>query len=155
MIGYVYTIICALSGKQYIGSTFQSIQERYLWHQSSMNKCSSKAIISPNSSVMLLEEAVVEDKAALRELEQIWYDKTLNKVNKNRPIRTELQRKQQLVDYRFNNKVYYKNYRDNAAEKWGEHFTCDCGGRFTLINKNAHLKRHKHCVFLAQTNLTN
>lgn len=151
MIGYVYTIICSLSGKQYVGSTFMSIQERYLWHQSSMNKCSSKAIISPNSSIMLLEEAVVENKGDLRKLEQIWYDKTPNKVNKNRPIRTELQRKQQLVDYRFNNKEYYKNYRDNAAEKWGEHFTCDCGGRFTRINKNAHLKREKHCVFLAQT----
>ena len=151
MIGYVYTIICSLSGKQYIGSTFQSIQERYLWHQSTMNKCSSKALISPNSSVMLLEEAVVENKADLRKLEQIWYDKTLNKVNKNRPIRTELNRKQQLVDYRLNNKEYYKTYRDNAAGKWGERFTCDCGGRFTRINKNAHLKREKHCVFLAQT----
>ena len=151
MIGYVYAIICLLSGKQYIGSTFQSIQERYLWHQSSMNKCSSKAIISLNSSVVLLEEAVVENKADLRKLEQIWYDKTANKVNKNRPIRTESQRKQQLVDYRLKNKEYYKNYRDNAASKWGEHFTCDCGGRFTRINKNAHLKREKHCVFLAQT----
>ena len=151
MIGYVYTIICALSGKQYIGSTFMTIQERYLWHCSVMNKCSSKAIISPNSSVVLLEEAVVEDKAALRELEQIWYDKTLNKVNKNRPFRTEAEKKQQLVDYRFNNKEYYKKYRDNAASKWAEHFTCDCGGKFTRINKNAHLKREKHCVFIAQT----
>ncbi len=56
MIGYVYAIICLLSGKQYIGSTFMSIQERYFWHQSSMNKCSSKEIMSPNSSVVLLEE---------------------------------------------------------------------------------------------------
>ena len=155
MIGYVYTIICSLSGKQYIGSTFQTIQDRYIWHQSSMNKCSSKAIISPNSSVVLLEEAVVENKGDLRKIEQIWYDKTVNKVNKNRPIRTELQRKQQLVDYRLKNKEYYKTYRDNAAGKWAEPFVCDCGGRFTRINKNAHLKREKHCVFLAQTNLTN
>ena len=151
MIGYVYTIICSVSNKQYIGSTFQSIHERYLWHQSSMNKCSSKAIISPNSSVMLLEEAVVEDKHELRLLEQIWYDKTVNKVNKNRPIRTESQRKQQLIDYRASHVDYYKSYRDAVAGKWGEHFTCDCGGKFTLINKNAHLKRVKHCVFLAQT----
>ena len=153
MIGYVYTIICSLSGKQYIGSTFQSITERYLWHQSSMNKCSSKQIISPNSSVMLLEEAVVENKGDLRKIAQIWYDKTVNKVNKNRPIRTELQRKQQLVDYRLKNKEYYKTYRDNAAGKWAQPFVCDCGGRFTRINKNAHLKREKHCVFLAQTTL--
>ena len=116
-----------------------------------MNKCSSKAIISPNSSVRLLEEAVVEDKHELRLLEQIWYDKTPNKVNKNRPIRTELQRKQQLVDYRASHVDYYKSYRDAVAGKWGQHFTCDCGGRFTLINKNSHLKRQKHCVFLAQT----
>ena len=153
MIGYVYTIICSLSGKQYIGSTFQTIQDRYIWHQSSMNKCSSKAIISPNSSVVLLEEAVVENKGDLRKIEQIWYDKTVNKVNKNRPIRTELQRKQQLVDYRLKNKEYYKTYRDNAAGKWAQPFVCDCGGRFTRINKNAHLKREKHCVFLAQTTL--
>ena len=153
MIGYVYTIICSLSGKQYIGSTFQSIQDRYIWHQSSMNKCSSKQIISPNSSVMLLEEAVVENKGDLRKIAQIWYDKTVNKVNKNRPIRTELQRKQQLVDYRLKNKEYYKTYRDNAAGKWAQPFVCDCGGRFTRINKNAHLKREKHCVFLAQTTL--
>ena len=60
MIGYVYAIVCLLSGKQYIGSTFMSIQERYLWHCSVMNKCSSKAIISPNSFLVLLEEALVE-----------------------------------------------------------------------------------------------
>ena len=150
MIGYVYAILCSLSGKQYIGSTFQSIHERYLWHQSSMNKCSSKAIISPNSSVILLEEAVVESKAELRELEQIWYDKSENKVNKNRPIRTELQRIQQLADYRFNNKDYYKTYRDSVAAKWGEHVSCPCGGKYTRINKNAHLKRQKHCVFVTK-----
>ena len=151
MIGYVYAILCSLSGKQYIGSTFQSIHERYLWHQSSMNKCSSKQIISENSSVKLLEEAVVENKAELRALEQIWYDKTENKVNKNRPIRTELQRQQQLIDYRASHVDYYKSYRDAVAGKWKEHVACPCGGRYTLINKNAHLKRAKHCVFVTET----
>ena len=116
-----------------------------------MNKCSSKAIISPNSSVILLEEAVVESKAELRELEQIWYDKTENKVNKNRPIRTELQRIQQLIDYRASHVDYYKSYRDAVAGKWKEHVACPCGGRYTLINKNAHLKRAKHCVFVTET----
>ena len=127
MIGYVYAI-CLLSGKQYIGSTFMSIQERYLWHQSSMNKCSSKAIILPNSSVMLLEEAAVESKAELRQLERKWFDNCENVVNKNRPYRSEDEKKKQLADYRSSNKEYFKAYRDNAAGKWGEHFTCDCGG---------------------------
>ena len=151
MKGFVYAIVCGLTQREYIGSTFQSITERYLWHQSVMNKCSSKQIISEHSSVKLLQEAEVENKEQLRALEQIHFDKSANKVNKNRPIRTESQRKQQLVDYRFNNKEYYKTYRYKAAWKWAEPFVCDCGGRFTRINKNAHLKREKHCVFLAQT----
>ncbi len=151
MKGFVYAIVCGLTQREYIGSTFQSITERYLWHCSIMNKCSSKAIISPDSSVILLEEAEVESKAQLRELEQKYYDKSENKVNKNRPVRTDEQRKQQLIDYRFNNKDYYKTYRDSVAAKWGEHVACPCGGRFTLINKNAHLKRQKHCVFVTET----
>ena len=151
MKGFIYAIICSITGKQYIGSTFQSITERYLWHQSSMNKCSSKQIISEHSSVKLLEEATVETKAELRELEQIWYDKSANKVNKNRPVRTELQRHQQLIDYRASHVDYYKTYRDSVAAKWGEHVACPCGGRFTLINKNAHLKRAKHCVFISES----
>ncbi len=99
----------------------------------------------------MLEEAEVDSKAQLREIEQKWFDKSENKVNKNRPVRTELQRQQQLVDYRLNHKDYYKTYRDSVASKWGEHVACPCGGRFTLINKNAHLKRAKHCVFLTET----
>ena len=154
MKGFIYAIVCGLTQREYIGSTFQSITERYLWHQSSMNKCSSKQIISEHSSVKLLQEAEVDSKAQLRELEQIYYDKSANKVNKNRPVRTEVQRIQQLADYRFNNKEYYKTYRDSVAAKWGEHVACPCGGRFTLINKNAHQKRAKHCVFITtQTKL--
>jgi hypothetical protein len=97
---------------------------------------------------------VIETKAELREIEQKWFDISTNKVNKNRPVRTELQRQQQLAEYRLNNKDYYKTYRDSVAAKWGEHVACPCGGKYTRINKNAHLKRQKHCVFIAtQTNL--
>ena len=156
MIGYIYAIVNSATGQQYIGSTFMTINERYLWHQSSLNKCSSKAIISEHASVKLLEEVVVETKADLRLLERKWFSTSENVVNKNRPYRTEDEKKQQLVDYRGSHAAYFKTYRDQAAGKWGEHFTCDCGGRYTLINKNAHLKREKHCDFITtQTKLVN
>ena len=155
MIGYVYTIICSVSKKQYIGSTFMSIQERYLWHCSVMNKCSSKAIISPNSSVMLLEEAAVESKAELRLLERKWFDISANVVNKNRPFRTEAEKKTQLVEYRAAHADYFKTYRDNAAVKWKQPVACDCGGRYTLMNKITHMKRKKHCVYISNYNSTN
>ena len=115
-----------------------------------MNKCSSKAIISSNSSVVLLEKAVVESKADLRQLERKYFDNSDNMVNMNRSYRTEDEKKQQLADYRESHAAYFKAYRDQAAGKWKQHVACDCGGKYTLINKNTYMKRQKHCVFIAQ-----
>jgi len=60
--------------------------------------------------------------------------------------------KQKTKDYRENNKdninEYSKKYYQDNKEKIREHknkkFNCECGGKYTQINKSRHLKTKKH-----------
>jgi len=48
-------------------------------------------------------------------------------------------------------KVYYENNKEMIDLKTKEKFTCECGGKFTRINKNLHFRTLKHQTYCNST----
>tara|TARA_R110002049_G_scaffold234559_1_gene407777 strand:+ start:209 stop:772 length:564 start_codon:yes stop_codon:yes gene_type:complete len=44
--------------------------------------------------------------------------------------------------------AYYNTHKEEINEKNREKFNCDCGGRFTKVNKIQHIKTNKHQKYL-------
>lgn len=107
-----------------------------------------------------------KDHKHLEAYETLWINKTKNCVNKLLPFNPL--RKEQMKQYRENNKEkiaeinkqYYEDnkqkikeykkqyYEINKEEKMKQNFNCDCGGKYTYINKARHLKTKRHKTYL-------
>ena len=88
--GRVYLIKGSEHWEVYIGSTIQTLQQRFTHHtkHQEANHCDSKYIVNDKVvKIYLLEEAEFEDIKALRWCERKWFDR-YDTINKVRPIQT-------------------------------------------------------------------
>lgn len=124
--GIVYKISCNKTGKKYIGSTTQSLAKRKALHKMNNNTSSSKEIIDLGDwSIEVIEEVTFDNKKDLLNRER-YYIEINACVNKNRPIITNEERKEQ------SKKNMHKWYLENREEHI-KHAT-----EYTLANYEKH-----------------
>lgn len=139
--GKIYKIFTPNHDKIYIGSTIQTLNERFSRHSTEFNDwkkekqsfCTSFLLLElGDTQITLIENFPCESKQELRWRERHYFDITSNKVNKVRPIVTAKERKMYRKKWRkanpdkeketrkrssFKNKDYYENYYLENKEK--------------------------------------
>lgn len=160
--GKVYCLYSDNCNIIYVGST----TERYLTtrkkcHRSKYIKwyndytrpwCSAYDIFRfKHHDIKLLENCPCEKKEVLLRCERSWMEKLQldNKVvvvNKMTSIRTEEER--QTLKTRWG----CENYEENK-ERYKERFSCECGGRYTTINKFRHFRTKRHMNYKSNLEL--
>lgn len=176
-VGRIYKIVSTQSDHVYVGSTFNTIRDRFSKHKKdyrqwlkdmSKAKCSIypffKEFGVDNFKMILIKEYEVVDRTHLEAYEALWMSK-LACVNKITPFQI---RKLSQKEYRDNNKdaintrdrQYYANNKEKfrqynidnreriRAQKNTKH-DCQCGGRYANASKAAHFKTKKHTKWLA------
>ena len=103
MYGYIYKIISPNTPKIYIGSTFESLNTRYIEHKYNWKKnrsCSSKIIFAAgNPRIELIEKVQVTDRDELRKLEQKYMRELCNIVNIKKAFQTKEERNEMRSIY--------------------------------------------------------
>jgi hypothetical protein len=175
-IGKVYKIICTQSNDVYVGSTFNTLRDRWRDHKNSfkdsLNKKNMECSIYPyfkqygieNFKIILIKEYNVYDRKELLVYETLWVCK-LKSINKLYPFSIKTLKNKQ---YRKDNKEqilekgkqhyqqnkerileqHKQNYEKNK-DKYQEKFNCDCGGKYTFKNKLTHIKTKKHLNYIS------
>ena len=127
--GKIYRIVCNISGKQYIGSTTQSLSMRLAGHKKQYNLylnnkskyLTSFEILKNNSyKIILVENVICENKEQLLKKEREYIEST-ECVNKVIPLRTLQEYYQdnlnKIQQYRLNNKDHIKKICKKYREK--------------------------------------
>ena len=170
-MGIVYMIKCNETGECYVGSanTKKCLISRKSEHTNMKGCCSSKQIIERgNYTFSIIEENIFID-TELRKREQYWIDTSDHVINKLRAYISPEQTKEHHREYREKNKekisiqqheyyeinkekvcLYQQEYREKNEGIIKEKFNCECGGRYTRVNKSIHLKSKKHQNYLNQ-----
>ena len=86
-----------------------------------------------------IEEIEVESKTQARIREQFWKE--------NREAKFQVLNAYNPYSGFTNRTEYLKNYREENKQQINEKNTCPCGGKYTTIHKNRHLKTLKHLTF--------
>ena len=124
-----------------------------------------------NWDVVIVENVKCENKQELHKKERFYIEELGAELNKQVPSRSLEEWKQDNKETILEkNKEYYENnkktiteykkewYKDNKEtilEKKNQKFNCDCGGKYTYINKAKHLKSKKHQTYLQNLNNNN
>lgn len=163
MIDYSKTVIYKICCKDtsindiYIGSTY-NFARRKAQHKFSCNKETCKEynykvyqFIRDNGgwdnfSMIMIHEASVENKLQKEKLEREYIEEMKPTLNNNIPTRT-------LKEYREANKEkkkeHQKHYYEANKEKFNQKFNCECGGKYTTVHKERHIKTKKHQAFVS------
>lgn len=138
--GKIYKLVSSHTNDIYIGSTRLKLSERFSCHKSSfarynkkksrMYNTSYKVQKFPDCKIVLLESHKNISVKKLRQRERHFIESSNNSVNASLPGRT--------------NKEYYRDNRDTILAKKNEKYECQCGGRYTRVNRATHLKSLKH-----------
>jgi len=151
-------------GGVYYGSTITSLSQRLAQHKS--QKCSSRILFDPkfsNPKIELIEEFYYDDIKELRDREA-YYIENLECVNKRIPNRTKKETQKAYYDnnkdkilqnkkkIRKKNKdkigQYNKKYYEENKETMKKISFCECGGKYTHVNKARHCRSKKHQKYL-------
>lgn len=129
--GIVYKISCNKTGKKYIGSTTQSLAKRKALHKMNCNSSSSKEIIDLGDwCIEVIEEITFDNKEDLLNRERHYIEIAFKKseqnggaetgfcVNKNRPIITNEERKEQSKK---NMRKWYLDNREDHIKRATEY----------------------------------
>jgi hypothetical protein len=155
MLGTIYIIQSPNTDKVYIGSTFQTLEERFRDHKAMSNETSSYLVIDEGDAfIELLEEVKVIDKTELRYYEQqyleLYRDIAVNEQNAfglNEEKLREYQKKYQKK-FREENKEKtverHKKYREENKYK----VECPCGSVVSKLCISHHIKTQKHQKYL-------
>ena len=144
----IYKLTSPSTTSVYIGSTTQPLYKRHFDHKemykrylnNKTNYTTSFELIKHNdTAITLLERTPCNSKEELAARERHYID-TIPCVNKNKP--NTIPTTGGIVEYQ---KEYQKGYR--VLTKQSEHNQCACGGRYTNINKKAHMNTKKHVNF--------
>lgn len=115
--GIIYKIVCNKTGKTYYGSTTQTLAKRKSTHKIN-NSSSSKEIVNLGDwKIEQLEEVLFEVKSELLKRERDYIDNN-ECVNKNRPIVTEQERKQ---NQQKNMRNWYLGHREAHIKRATEY----------------------------------
>jgi len=97
----------------------------------------------------------LDNAEKIKERTKQYYIDNADKINKKHTqyvIDNADKLKEQQKQYRVNNadKIKEKNkqYRVNNADKMKEKHTCECGGKYIIVNKSQHIKTAKHQNYL-------
>mgnify|MGYP003661285331 CR=1 FL=1 len=163
--GKIYRIWTLLSDEIYIGSTADTLSNRFCKHKSSYkrwlkNKDDNKTYMT---SFKLFEKFGVENckidlehnfhcnsKAELHSEEgRVQRIHKAILINNNIAGRTQeewfSENKEHLAEY---NKQYYADNKDAISKQRKQKFVCECGGKYTLSLKSRHTKLAKHQKFI-------
>ena len=130
----IYKLTDLDTGRVYIGSTKQKLSRRLSIHRhfSKTGKgCTCKDFNWNNVEIEEIELVEVDHFQRER-----YYIQNTDCVNKNRPARTEEERKEQIKEYDEKHKEQRKEYRKEYRK---QKITCECG---SIITRGA-LARHK------------
>lgn len=167
-IGRVYAIRSPNIDEIYIGSTFNPLYKRFGEHKGNLNHfkkgkgnytASFKILEQGNAYIELIEQyenltkeqlnkyegehirknACVNKYVAGRSTKQ-WQDENKNRMDlKSAKWRNE--NKEKLIEN-------FKKYIDVNKDKIKDKHICECGGKYTILNKSHHLKTKKHQDFM-------
>jgi len=131
----IYKIFNSVNPKVYVGSTTKTLNVRFSGHKSTYERgdCMNRILFredEENCQIMWIEKYPCDNEYELKLRETYWKEQ-LDCVNKNRPIRTEEDKKQYFKDYAVRNNLH-------------QGFDCECGGRYTKMNKKSHEKTGIH-----------
>ena len=176
--GRIYKIVHSQSDICYVGSTFNTLRDRWGRHKTAnINRCSITSYIqslgAENFKIILIKEYEVEDRKHLEAYEQLWINKTkcINEINpfrvaafyrkqyyiknKERIDQYQTENRDQILArkrrYRESNKEKIKAYRDQNADRYKEKIRCEtCNCEFTRGKISVHNKSKKHTTNLAK-----
>ena len=151
----------------YFGATTQLLSQRMGKHRGIRN-CKSKSLIECGDAVIILVENYncnSKEELYRKEAEYILNNDC---CNKNIPLRTPKQYKQDNRErisvrdkkyYQDNrerfiekDKQYYKENKDWILERQKQKHLCLCGGRYIYANKKQHERTKKHQTYLLTLN---
>jgi predicted GIY-YIG superfamily endonuclease len=132
--GKIYQMIDETDGDIYIGSTIQTLNERFWDHhiEKSYNKNKS------NFKISLIEEYPCKNKSELLQREQYWIDR-IDCINKTRSYRTKKQKNDYFKKWIENNKESYNKNKKQAMKRARE-YQKSMGGRVDDWNNNSLVK---------------
>lgn len=147
-IGYIYNIYSVdINGnkisKNYIGSTTNKVEYRFLVHQNPKNSTGSKSLFINFALQSLkcdvLETFAFKDKVELRKREQFWIDYFGKDdcLNKNRAYLSPEERKKIALQ------IAKKHYQSRGSNNYIK-VQCSCGKMISKLNINSHKKRPIH-----------
>ena len=147
--GKIYKIICNITGKQYIGSTTQTLGQRLTKHRgyyrSRLKDPSMKSITSweimenGDYTIILIQDYPCDRKEQLLMRERFFIE-NMDCVNKLCPIRT--------IDETLESKrVYWSNRSPETKAERNVNHLCECGVSYQCHHKLRHQRSQKHIDF--------
>lgn len=172
MKGLVYKIVHNQSNICYVGSTLNTLSQRWQQHKQSYNKwlngkgdCIAiyphfKEYGIENFKIILIKEYEVMDRRHLETKEQLWISK-LKSCNTNNPIELPLQ-KHYMKIYTTRNKEHLREVDRRYREKHlaqiktreSKRYTCECGTTVRIYGKPRHQRSTRHKQWLETGNQT-
>jgi group I intron endonuclease len=141
----IYKITSEKGEKVYIGSTTQSLPERWGEHKCRNHNCTSKILFDEYGiDTCSLEEIEKVDHDKRYERERFWIENTENCVNIVVPGRTQAEwyqeNKERVLEH---NKAYRLENSDKIKARKTERITCPtCGKNLARNSFASHKKRH-------------
>ena len=161
--GKIYKITSEQTDKFYIGSTYQTLKNRFCCHKAEfkgfgrtkrVSLCNSHMICKyADCKIELIEDYSCNNKKELEHREAYYYDLYKeNIVNTNRPIRyTEKERYDQNINGRKDKAILNaKKYRKEHLEMRKVKYTCECGVSCRKEDKARHERSVKHQTYLTK-----
>lgn len=144
----IYAIRSHQTPQIYIGSTTQTLAQRFAKHKNSMNCTSRQILVFDDVYIELIESYSCANKNELnrREGELI---RLHDCVNKQIAGRTDAEYREEHKD---EFKRYYKQYKidnkEQIKQQKGKSNMCGCGIQYTHNHKQRHFKSNNHKEFM-------
>jgi len=158
-MGFIYKIICNITGECYYGKSTMKENLRLNAHKSKSNVCQSKQIIKRGNYTFLIVEDNIEDLTELSNREY-YYITNFECINMTIPFTTEDNRlhrhrkeaKQRYYDNKEiilqKKKEFYEANKERLNAIKRQVIECNCGQSYTKGNKLRHFKTIKHQNYL-------
>lgn len=166
-MGFIYKIECNVTGEVYYGQSADTEYNRFTHHKSKGNKCSSKTIIDRgNYTWTVLENDVDVLQLRTREHFYITNNECINKYipfieGSGKKERTKIACNRLYAEneeFRTRLKQYSKDYyvanKEEIEKKRKAKIKCECGGRYTHINRLRHESSLIHKKYLISQDST-
>ena len=135
-------------------------EERRIMEEDEFRLNAVKPILTEEEREVYHKEYYDENKEHIKENNKEYRNNNKEHIKeKSKEYRDENKEhiKEKKQEYYQNNKEDIKkktkNYRDENKEHINEKFNCDCGGKYTTINKKKHLRTKKHQKYLKEQEL--